>query len=994
MSIFTRKKRAKKKASPSHCLLGEELEPRLLFSAGFEAVFLEPVDAPIEKLGSNSAPIWLDADTGNIISSSSNGDDIFLGSNGDDLNIDAGGGKDLLYGAEGNDKLNGGQWEDILHGGPGDDELRGGNDKDILIGGGGSDKMWGDKGQDIFLFTGAQDGDEYEVDGGNDTDTIDLSEFGSSSVMDDGSTIRVDLGYQSFTITYSSIEEIITAETSGVNHTPQANAGPDQVVTVNTPVTLNGLGSDLDVTDVLTFEWTQISGPWITLNDQISSSPIFVAPNDPTILTFILTVSDGTVQNIDMVEITVSAANTNSPPTAIHLSNQAIDENTDTTGGISIGVLTTDDPDTGDTFSYTIISGEDHLSIGGTNNDELILDDGVLDYETKSSYHVIVQSRDAGSLTRNEQFFISVTNDNPPVGQEDFLILDEGATATLLESGQMSVLANDTDAEQSPDTLTVSLDTGPSHSFAFVLNTDGTFSYTHDGTENLTDSFTYTVTDNDGQSSQATVAIIIHPIEDEDEDEDDPNTAPPEVDLDDDEENDTEDDPAPLPPEDNNQDEDEDDPDTTPPPEDNIEDEDDLDPTPPEDEDDNEDEDEDEDEVENDPDPTTPEDEENLDPPPAEDEEDTEDEDNPTLPVDNPDPTPTENNDEDEEDLDPITPENDPENEIEDNENDPAPPIDNPDPTPPENEDNDEVEDEDEVNPDPITREDQNDPESNPEVDPIPITTDEDPIITSSEVDKNINTVIPERLSGYRGSSDAYAANSPSLVNNHVSRKPFFNDDDVNLITQLLNDDFVPQHRRLEMPDHNSVDSETPSYVEPDSDLHTINSGTRKPAINTASHRVAQSTSSEFMTVPITPASASQANGETAQKPPTSADAKMLIRRPEFIRGLNDLREDTAAQVILDKTWLGSSVAVSTGLWVGYVIWLVRGGVLLSTLLSTLPAWRIIDPLLILMYANKRSLQQADDADEDSLASLVNKNEDQTKPEQSVLSNNQPDDKA
>ena len=34
---------------------------------------------------------------------------------------------------------------------------------------------------------------------------------------------------------------------------------------------------------------------------------------------------------------------------------------------------------------------------------------------------------------------------------------------------------------------------------SLTLNADGTFSYTHDGSENFSDSFTYRLTDNDGQ---------------------------------------------------------------------------------------------------------------------------------------------------------------------------------------------------------------------------------------------------------------------------------------------------------------------------------------------------------------------------------------------------------------------------------------------------------------------------------------------------------------
>jgi len=46
-------------------------------------------------------------------------------------------------------------------------------------------------------------------------------------------------------------------------------------------------------------------------------------------------------------------------------------------------------------------------------------------------------------------------------------------------------------------------------------NTDGTFSYTHDGSENFSDSFIYRVTDNDGQTSDAAVTITITKVSDE-----------------------------------------------------------------------------------------------------------------------------------------------------------------------------------------------------------------------------------------------------------------------------------------------------------------------------------------------------------------------------------------------------------------------------------------------------------------------------------------------
>ena len=63
----------------------------------------------------------------------------------------------------------------------------------------------------------------------------------------------------------------------------------------------------------------------------------------------------------------------------------------------------------------------------------------------------------------------------------------------------------------------------------------------------------------------------------------------------------------------------------------------------------------------------------------------------------------------------------------------------------------------------------------------------------------------------------------------------------------------------------------------------------------------------------------------------------------------------------------GSVFVVSTGLSVGYVLWLLRGGALIASLLSSLPAWRLVDPLPVLGSMGGR----AGDEDDDSLEDLV-----------------------
>lgn len=111
---------------------------------------------------------------------------------------------------------------------------------------------------------------------------------------------------------------------------------------------------------------------------------------------------------------------------------------------------------------------------------------------------------------------IIADDDHDPVAVADTLSLAEGAIATVLTGGSNNLLSNDTDGDLPYDTLTVDTTpvSAPSHG-SVVLNADGTFTYTHDGTENFTDQFTYRVLDaNGGPTSTAVVSIIITPVND------------------------------------------------------------------------------------------------------------------------------------------------------------------------------------------------------------------------------------------------------------------------------------------------------------------------------------------------------------------------------------------------------------------------------------------------------------------------------------------------
>src|SRR5207244_8407581 len=76
---------------------------------------------------------------------------------------------------------------------------------------------------------------------------------------------------------------------------------------------------------------------------------------------------------------------------------------------------------------------------------------------------------------------ITVTPVNDaPVSIGDSATVAEGGTVTALDRTAASVLANDTDAEG--NTLTATKLSDPAHG-SVTLNADGTFSYSHDGSE-------------------------------------------------------------------------------------------------------------------------------------------------------------------------------------------------------------------------------------------------------------------------------------------------------------------------------------------------------------------------------------------------------------------------------------------------------------------------------------------------------------------------------
>jgi hypothetical protein len=96
----------------------------------------------------------------------------------------------------------------------------------------------------------------------------------------------------------------------GSNTPPTADAGADQNAAELSTVILDGRASADPDGDAITYAWLQIAGPGVTLSSASAAQPSFTSPDvtagNPQILTFQLTVNDGSDNAVDSVDITVS----------------------------------------------------------------------------------------------------------------------------------------------------------------------------------------------------------------------------------------------------------------------------------------------------------------------------------------------------------------------------------------------------------------------------------------------------------------------------------------------------------------------------------------------------------------------------------------------------------------------------------------------------------------------------------------------------------------
>ncbi|MGB2501183.1 MAG: cadherin repeat domain-containing protein, partial [Mariniblastus sp.] len=146
--------------------------------------------------------------------------------------------------------------------------------------------------------------------------------------------------------------------------------------------------------------------------------------------------------------LSVIVVDQNETPSSISLAKSLIPENTNAINGYAIGDLQTTDEDLGDSHSYAVTGGadKDHFSLGGNNGATLILSDTLIDFETKSTYQVEITSTDSGGAQTLEMFTINVQdrNDAPTdINPTNFSILENLGTDAGIVLGSLTTVDQD-----------------------------------------------------------------------------------------------------------------------------------------------------------------------------------------------------------------------------------------------------------------------------------------------------------------------------------------------------------------------------------------------------------------------------------------------------------------------------------------------------------------------------------------------------------------------
>lgn len=276
--------------------------------------------------------------------------------------------------------------------------------------------------------------------------------------------------------------------------------------------TYNIIWTSENISDSVTIEYSLNNGTnWNTIDSNTNNDGIFewTIPNDTSTYCLIRIFEFGDELLADTSDDCFIIQFNNVPTVVSPIPDLTIDEDASTIVNYVDCRSVFNDAEDLSVLKYTVFNNSNSLLVDVSINSDSGIDISFLSNQFGTA-SIIMQAEDIDNNIVQDTFNVIVNSVNDtPIAIVDTIKVNQGEAISVLINGSNSVLNNDTDIDFE-DNLTSSIYESTSNG-NIILNSDGTFEYTHDGSNNFTDQFSYFAIDDAGDKDTAFVYIIIDP---------------------------------------------------------------------------------------------------------------------------------------------------------------------------------------------------------------------------------------------------------------------------------------------------------------------------------------------------------------------------------------------------------------------------------------------------------------------------------------------------
>ncbi|WP_020473899.1 cadherin repeat domain-containing protein, partial [Zavarzinella formosa] len=228
--------------------------------------------------------------------------------------------------------------------------------------------------------------------------TSDEGNTGSGGALTDTDTLNITINPVNDNPTDLALSNATVAENSAIGTT---------IGSIST--------TDPDVGDSFTYAFTTGLGDTdnglfsLSADGVLTTNAVFDFETQNTYTIRVISTDSGglTVEKLFIISVN----DVNETPTDLLLSNATVDENL--AAGAAVGTVTTTDPDTVDSFTYSLTgTGNDNASFAINPTTGALTTNATFNFEAKSSYTVHVTTTDSGGLSFSKDFTISINDKN------------------------------------------------------------------------------------------------------------------------------------------------------------------------------------------------------------------------------------------------------------------------------------------------------------------------------------------------------------------------------------------------------------------------------------------------------------------------------------------------------------------------------------------------------------------------------------------------------